>query len=133
MAAEAIYDGIREAGLEVQLGHIKDVKPENVTPSDLIIIGSPTHAGDMSKEMKDFVGGLKKLSLKGKKGSAFDTRYIGEEVGALAAIEGSMRGLGVDVVIPGLPIGVEGAEGPIAEGELPKCEEFGRAMAGKLK
>jgi flavorubredoxin len=132
-AAEAIRDGIKETGLEVELRHVNDVKPESVTPFDVIIIGSPTHRGGMSEEMKGLVSGLKKLDLRGKKGGAFDTRYVGEEVGALAAIETSMRELGIDVIVPGSPVGVEGAEGPIAEGELPKCKEFGQAIAGKLK
>lgn len=132
-AAEAIGDGMKEAGLEVELRHVKDVKPEDVTAFDVIIMGSPTHAGDMSEGMRSFVTGLKGLTLEGKKGAAFDTRYPGEEVGAAAAIESSMTQLGIDVVVPGSPVRVKGGKGPIAEGELPKCKEFGRAIARKIE
>jgi hypothetical protein len=33
------------------------------------------------------------------------------------------------MVTPGLSIKVEGMKGPIAEGELPKCDEFGANIA----
>lgn len=132
-AAEAVADGIKEKALQVELRHVKDVKPEDVTAFDVIILGSPTHAGDMSENMKSFVTGLKGLTLEGKKGAAFDTRYVGTEVGAVAAMESSMRELGIDVVVPSSYFGVKGAEGPIAEGELPRGKEFGRAIAKKLE
>lgn len=132
-AAEAIGDGIKEAGVEAELRHVKDIKPQDVTAFDVIIMGSPTHAGDMSEGMRSFMTGLQGLTLEGQKGAAFDTRYVGEEVGAAAAIESSMRDLGVDVAVLGLPVRVKGGKGPIAEGELPKCKEFGRAIARKLE
>ena len=132
-AAEAIGEGMKEAGLQVELKHVKDVKPEDVTAFDVIVMGSPTHAGDMSEDMRSFVTGLKGLTLEGKKGAAFDTRYVGEEVGAAVSMEMSMMELGIDVIVPGSPFWVEGAEGPIVEGELPKCKEFGRAIARKLE
>jgi hypothetical protein len=33
---------------------------------------------------------------------------------------------------PGLSIRVDTAEGPITEGELPKCIDFGKKMAAQL-
>ena len=133
MAAEAIGEGMKEAGLQVELRRVKDVKPEDVTAFDVIVMGSPTHAGDMSEDMRSFVTGLKRLTLEGKKGAVFDTRYVNEEVGAAVAMEISMRELGIDVVVPGTPFRVEAAQGPIVDGELPKCKEFGRAIVRKLE
>ena len=49
------------------------------------------------------------------------------------SIESSMNRLGIKVAMGGLPVGVEGTEGPTAEGELDKCKEFGQAIAGKLE
>jgi len=132
-AAEAIGEGMKEAGLQVELRRVKDVKPEDVTAFDVIVMGSPTHAGGMSEDMRSFVTGLKRLTLEGKKGGAFDTRYVGEEVGAAVAMEMAIMELGVDVVVPGSPFRVEGAEGPIVEEELAKCKEFGRAIARRLE
>jgi hypothetical protein len=40
---------------------------------------------------------------------------------------------GAKLAAPGLSIRVEGAKGPISEGELPKCKEFGRKVATQLK
>lgn len=45
IAAEAMADGVKEAGLQVEVRHVKDVKPEDVTAADPIMMGSPTHAG----------------------------------------------------------------------------------------
>ena len=37
------------------------------------------------------------------------------------------------LILPGLSIQVNGMKGPIAEGELPKCVEFGKKIATQLK
>ena len=132
-AAEAIGEGMKEAGLQVELRRVKDVKPEDVTAFDVIVMGSPTHAGGMSEDMRSFVTALKRLTLEGKKGATFDTRYVGEEVGAAVVMEMAMMELGVDVVVPGSPFRVEGPQGPIVEGELAKCKEFGQAIARRLE
>ena len=34
---------------------------------------------------------------------------------------------------PGLSIKVQGMKGPIMEGELPKCKEFGKKVATQLE
>ncbi|GAI45720.1 unnamed protein product [marine sediment metagenome] len=34
---------------------------------------------------------------------------------------------------PGLSIRVKGMKGPISEGELPKCKEFGNKIATQIK
>jgi len=36
-------------------------------------------------------------------------------------------------IAPGLSIKVQGMKGPIADGELPKCKEFGKKIADQLK
>lgn len=131
-AAEAIGKGMTEAGLQVELRRVKDVNVEDVTAFDVIVMGSPTHAGGMSEDMRSFVTALNRLTLEGKKGATFDTRYVGEEVGAAVAMEMSMMELGIDVVVPGSPFRVQGTQGPIVEGELAKCKEFGRAIAESL-
>jgi len=37
------------------------------------------------------------------------------------------------LITPGLSIKVNGMEGPIVEGELPKCVDFGEKIATQLK
>jgi len=36
-------------------------------------------------------------------------------------------------IAPRLSIAVQGSKGPIVEGELPKCKEFGKKIATQLK
>ncbi len=37
------------------------------------------------------------------------------------------------LVLPGLSVRVNGVRGPVMEGELPKCVEFGRTIAAQLR
>ena len=37
------------------------------------------------------------------------------------------------LVLPGLSVHVKGVSGPLVEGELPKCMEYGKAIATQLK
>jgi hypothetical protein len=37
------------------------------------------------------------------------------------------------LILPGLSIRVNGIPGPIVEGELPKCVDFGKKIAPQLK
>ncbi len=37
------------------------------------------------------------------------------------------------LIVPGLSIKVADMKGPIVDGELPKCKEFGKQIANKLK
>jgi hypothetical protein len=40
---------------------------------------------------------------------------------------------GLKLATPGLSLRVEGMRGPISEGELPKCREFGIIIANRLQ
>jgi hypothetical protein len=39
---------------------------------------------------------------------------------------------GLELLAPGLSIRVKDMQGPIEDGELPKCKEFGSAVAARL-
>ena len=39
---------------------------------------------------------------------------------------------GLEILSPGLSIRVKGMKGPIIEEDLPKCEEYGRAIAVRI-
>jgi hypothetical protein len=39
----------------------------------------------------------------------------------------------INLVSPGLSVRVRGITGPVAEGELSKCVDFGKKIAGQLK
>jgi len=132
-AAEAICEGIKEAAVEVVCKNLKDIKPEDILPFNVILLGAPTHYGGAPKEMDSFIKGLRRINVKGKQGAAFDTRYEGEETGALNSMEKAMLEMGMKIVSPGLAVIVVGGEGPIAANELSKCKEFGKTVATKIK
>jgi len=67
--------------------------------------------------------------------AVFDT-YLGKEFEkAVKKMESRIREkvLGLKMAAPGLSIRVEEMKGPISEGELPKCREFGNKIATQMK
>lgn len=133
-AAEAICEGIKEGGLDAECRETKDVKPEDLAQYDAILVGTPTHYGGMAEEIEKFVDALKEVELKGKKVAAFDTRYEGEKTGGLSELEKYMKKLGMEIILPGLAVLLPAGDawGPLREGEIPKCREFGKSIAQKI-
>jgi len=134
-AAEAISDGIREGGLEAVIcKDVKDVKPEELAQYDVIIFGTPTHYGGLADKMLAFMESLRQVNLKGKNSAAFDTRYVGEKTGGLEELEKYMKEFGMNIMLRGLPVLLPAGDawGPIRNGELRKCKEFGTSIAQKI-
>jgi len=122
--AETIMEGIREVqGAETVLNELKEVDLSNIPEYDVILIGSPNHYGGPTKSVSEFIDKLEKLNLDGRHFAVFDTagkkmeKRINEKVPGLKQIA------------PRLSIAVQGSKGPIMEGELPKCKEFGKKIA----
>ena len=136
LAAEAIADGTREvSGIETVVSELKAVDQSKLADFDAIVIGSPTHIGSATRGIRKFVGNLGKLKLDGKLVAIFDLHMspeVGRVVGKLEK-QISEKAPGLKIAIPGLSIMVKGMRGPIAEGELPKCKEFGVKIANQLK
>lgn len=79
--------------------------------------------------------GLRKLDLKNRGGAVFDT-YLAEDFEkAVKKMEKQIgeRVSGLTLVALGLSIRVDGMKGPITDGELPKCKEFGVKIATQMK
>lgn len=130
--AEGIVQGIgASGGIETELCFVEDVEMERIPEYDIVVIGAPNHYGKPSKTTKEFVKKLKELELEGKKFAAFDTCLRRQEGKAFGWIEKRMRRMfrSSQVISPGLSILVGGTKGPILEGELPKCEKFGKMIA----
>jgi len=73
--------------------------------------------------------------LKAKWVAVFDT-YMGGDFGkATKKMEKRIgeKVSGLKSITSGLSIKVGGTEGPIVEGELPKCKDFGKKIATQLK
>ena len=133
-AAEAICTGLWRGGLETECLDIKNVKPEDLTQYDVLIIGTPTHHGGAAKEMLAFMDALTQIEWTDKKAAAFDTRYENEKTGGLNTLEEYMKKLGMHLIMAGLPalLPKGDAWGPLRDGELKKCREFGKKIAQKI-
>ena len=132
-AAEAIAEGAAETpGVEAVVKELKEVDPDRLAEYDAIVVGSPNHIGSPTRRIKKFIDRLGKLKLEGKMGAAFDL-YLqqGKAVGKMEQQLGE-KAPGLKLVAPGLSVRVEGMKGPIAEGELSRCREFGARVAAAL-
>lgn len=136
LVAEKIIEGMKEVGgIETTLSEIKEFDLNKLASYDAILIGSPNHIGGPTRGIKKFIDKLGKLSLSGKSFAVFDT-YLGKDFEkAVKKMEKQIneKVSGLKMIAPGLSIRVEGMKGPISEGELPKCIEFGKRIANLLK
>lgn len=72
--AETIKE-ILEKKNEVNVIRVTEAKIKDINSADLVVIGSPTHGGNVSEATKVLLNMIPKDSLKGKKVSAFDTSF----------------------------------------------------------
>ena len=137
LAAETVLEGINEVeGVEAVLKKVEQTDPAELLGHDLILIGSPNHYGGPTKDMKEFINRLESIEFVEKPVAIFDT-YLGAGFfeKAVKRMEKTIneRLPGLKVIMPGLSIRVEKSRGPIVEGELATCREFGRKIAHHLK
>jgi len=135
--AETIVEGIKEIGqVEAVLKKPGQAEPAELLDCDLILIGSPNHYGGPTKDIKGFIDELGRIGLEGKHGALFDT-YLGAGFYEKAVKRMEKRinenVPGLELMVPSLSILVEKSRGPIVEGELPKCREFGRKIADQIR
>lgn len=135
LVAEKIVEGMREVeGIETAIADVKEVNFEEVASSDAVLIGSPNHVGKPARDIDAFIDKLGKLDLKTKWVAVFDTHMVADER-AHAKMEERIgeKVPSLRLITPGLGIKVSGMNGPLAEGELPKCVDFGKKLATQLK
>ena len=136
LVAEKIAEGIHQAsGVVAEVRELKEVAPEGLAEFDAIIIGSPNHMGGATRGIRKFIDGLARFSFEGKLAAVFDA-YIGRDVEkAVKKMEKQITDKvpSLSLAAPGLSVRVEGMKGPIAEGELPGCLEFGSRIGNQLK
>ena len=136
-AAEKIAEGMKEVEqIKTEVINVNDVDYSKVRDFDAIIIGSPTWAGNCTDTIKNFINELAGLSLNEKSYAVFDTN-TGLPL-LSKAVKKMEKRIGKKLpdlkrILPGLPIRVKGTKGPIVEGELPKCQNFGKEIASNLQ
>ncbi len=136
LCGEKVAEGLRVGGAEVDLGYVKEVSPEHALDYDSIVLGAPNHMGRPSQTMKKFVNRLSELGLKGKKVAVFGT-YSGKVRSRDRAVR-KLEGLVLEklpnltLVSSSLSVRVKGVSGPVVEGELPRCVDFGKTLLAQL-
>jgi multimeric flavodoxin WrbA len=143
-AGEDSAEGLREAGVEVTLKPVTEVEPTELAGYDLIVIGSPCHAGSMrvlfsgiAGPVSEWLGALPWKVFAGKAVAAFSVHC---SLGAKATVQSLQRlltDMGGRVLIPG-PAVKAGAplslwRGPDASPEdRENLRHFGRDLAREL-
>ena len=134
-AGETIIEGMKESGVEAVLSELKEVDLNQLASFDAVLVGSPTHMGGATRGIQKFIDRLGKLNLEGKMVAFFDCHASPEPGKAVGKMEKQLdeKAPGLKLVSPGLSLRVEGMRGPLSDGELPKCKEFGLAIANQLQ
>ena len=136
LVAEAIGDAIKEvSGVEAIVAELKEADLNQVIESDAILVGSPNHVGRATRGIRKFISKLANVNIKGKLAVVFDTYVGGDFEKAVKKMEKQISKEIPDLKLmaPGLSVRVEGMKGPVAEGEFPKCKEFGSKIAAQMK
>ncbi len=113
---------------------VGEVDPAGLTGFDLLIVGSPTHGGWFTPEIKDLLESP--LALEGVDVAAFDTRT--ETIWnrllpfgyAAPRIAQRLERNGGNLLAPPEGFVVLGIEGPLKEGELERAAGWAKAVAG---
>jgi flavodoxin len=136
LAAERILKGIKDVeGFEATIGYVKEVDAEEVADYDVLVLGGPNHMGRPSRTIKKFVDKLTELDLKAEYVAVFGT-YAGR-IRTLDRAVKKMEKIvekklpNVKLILPSLSVRVNGVTGPVVDGELPKCVDFGQKIASQ--
>jgi hypothetical protein len=153
--AEAVAEGIRSAGGDVEVRHVED--PAAMTAAtvarlaDLVVVGGPTHAFGLSRRrtradaarrpgalqptrvgrgLREWLEALPESTGRGRAASAFDTRMARPKVPGSAARAAArrLRQLGFAVKAAPQSFWVEDVAGPLVVGELERAEAWGRSL-----
>ncbi|HVX71371.1 MAG TPA: flavodoxin domain-containing protein [Devosia sp.] len=137
--AETVRDMLA-TGNEVRLASVQEARNLDLTATELLVVGSPTRGFRPTPHISSYVEGLDRVAP-GKLAAAFDTRLDLEtvkpeplrwviDVGGYAAsrIAASLERHGF--VMKGGLAGflVEGAEGPLKDGEVERAREWARNL-----
>jgi len=136
LAAESIAEGMKQIpGTEPIITELDDVEPSQIDEFDIILVGSPNHLGRATRSIRKFIDKLENINLKGKQTAVFDTYMKSDFEKAVEKMEKQIRekAPSLKLVAPGLSIRVDGMKGPITDGELPNCKEFGNRIATLMK
>ncbi len=139
--AKAVVEGASKVkDVEVELlkvGTRFDICVINL--ADAVILGSPTHYGNVTSEMRELIQSLEelkesdKLKFSGKVGAAFGS-YGWDGGWVIDRLEAELNTLGIKIAAPAVSMS-DNMGGMIAqanENSLQKCRELGKSVAEKV-
>ena len=104
---------------------VNDFKESNLQGVKLLIVGSPINAWRPTKKIKAFLDQLEPRQMAGVNAAAFDTRVRSAFSGnAAKRIVRALQSAGATVIGPPMGFYVKANQGPLAEGELKKAEDW---------
>ncbi|GGA00151.1 flavodoxin [Paenibacillus marchantiophytorum] len=128
--AEAIAEGLQEAGIEPVVKNVIDTNAEEITKYDGIILGSYTWGdGDLADDFLDFYDEMDVIQLDGKKAAVFgsaDSSYA-EYGAAVDTLITKLKELGAEVTLDGLKVELS----PSKDDKV-LCREFGKQFVQSL-
>lgn len=135
--AQLIGKGLKES----KVVRIDDLEEMNLKDVDVLVIGSPTRAFKPTEKITKFLKNLKGNTLEGVKVATFDTRINVKEVNnaflsfmvnifgyATEPIAKRLVKVGAELIIDPEGFVVVDSEGPLAEGEEKRAEEWGEKI-----
>ncbi|HXX87956.1 MAG TPA: flavodoxin domain-containing protein [Candidatus Acidoferrum sp.] len=132
--AMALATGLKSGDVDVSVVKVDAVKLDDMGKVDLLCVGSPVHAWNISKPMREFLERLKGVEgLSGKKAFAFDTKMKSRLAGdAAGKIERKLKTLGFAIVKPHASAIVKGREGELEETAEERFKQIGVELAKML-
>ena len=131
--AEEIARGISSSGrVTTTVTSVQELDPPRLRDYDIIVIGSSSHLGAATLPVRQLLRRIAKDRLDDKTVSLFDTCVAHHRGGATLRMKEALyrEDPSLHLASPGISVIVDSTNGPIHEGEVAKCHEFGRRLAG---
>jgi len=132
--ARAIAEAITPSN-EVKILRAGEANPSELASIDLLIVGSPTHAGRPTPAIKDLLN--KVPELQGVNVAAFDTRIPTKLVRvfgyAAGRIANNLKKKGSTLIASPEGFFVTGGQGPLKEGELERAAAWAKGILESKK
>ncbi len=134
--AKAMAEAIAPSG-EAKAMRVGEANPSELESFDLLIVGSPTHAGRPTPAVQDFLNKVTQQSLKDVKAAAFDTRVASKFAKifgyASGRIANNLKKKGGVLIASPEGFFVTGREGPLKEGELERSAAWAKGILESKK
>jgi len=132
--ARAVAEAITPSG-EVKVLGVGEANPSELASTDLLIVGSPTHAGRPTPAVQALLNKVPKLQ--GINVAAFDTRSQSKLVkvfgNAAGRIARNLKGKGGNLIASPEGFLVTGTKGPLKEGEMERAAAWAKGILESKK